>query len=455
MKTIYSEGRVTGLSSYELYVRQVLSRNPDAKILSESQWLAAALGTNNSMILKIEAGTTKGIHNYILPEGSDLCSCTYIIGSVFEGSATFEGDWATRVDDYGRLISNTGQLYPQTPGEPEDVPYKLGYATPSDEFIAQCNEYMKISSGIMLQPGEWVDNVYQVELLDQGGTVLTTENDVELLADLSNDISRMTLNADLSRRGFVRILFDEDVEHEFYVFLHGFSYKNVLAGMSGFDNLLNTNNPENGDFLGPQSFPWAIHITFIYNNDMMGNIRYSVDRMTELYEQVVHSTDYFEDSMRILNNLYAVLTTRYEELTLGFNQVVATVNNMQSTVESLQIQINDINTRIDGVDTSIAATNRRIDDNDTRLNGIDDTLVAINRKVTNVEGHASDIDIRMEVLEESVAEQIETVNATIETVNETIAALDEKVGNLEQLTTTNKTQIVRAINEVNSKIPTT
>jgi len=453
LKTLYSEGRVVGLSAYELYVRQVLSRNPSAKVLSESQWLAAALGTNNSMILKIPAGTTKGVHDYVLPEGSDLCGCTYIIGTVFEGSAEFDEDgWATKVDDYGRLIANTGQLYPKTPGEPEDVPVKPGYDTPSDEFIEQCNEYMKVTSGIMLQPGEWIDNVYQVELENEAGIVLTTESDVELLADLSNDVARMSLNVDLSKRGFVRILFDEDIDTDFYIFLHGFAYKNILAGMSGFDDLLNTDNPENGDFLGPQAFPWAVHITFIYNNDMMGNVRYSVERMISLYEQVVHSTDYFEDTARELNNRYATLTDRYNELILGFEDTVAQVNAMQSKVDNLQSQIDTINTTIADMQSSIVATNSRIDDNDTRLNGIDDTIVSINRRITNAEGHADDIDVRMEALDKTVDDKIQAISDTVEAVDTKISELKEEVGTLSQLTTTNKTQIVRAINEVNGKI---
>ena len=71
MRRIYNEGRVTGLSSWELYVRQLLTSNPDAVPLSEREWLASTVSDNNSMILKIEAGTTAGYHDYVLPVESD------------------------------------------------------------------------------------------------------------------------------------------------------------------------------------------------------------------------------------------------------------------------------------------------------------------------------------------------------------------------------------------------
>lgn len=265
MKQIFNEGRVVGLSSHELYLRQLLSKNASATPLTESQWLAASISTNNSMILKIAANTTAGYHDYVLPANSDLCGCTYIIATLFEGSCKFSGNWATYVNDYGRLISNTGERYPVTPGNSANVPAKVDLA-PSAEFKAQCREYMKVTSGIMLQPGTWLDNVYQTELQNESGVNITTENDVDLLADVSDSETRKTLQADMSKRGFVRLLFDAKVTNEFYIFLHGFSYKTIMSGVTGFDTLLSATNPENGDFLGPQTFPWAVPISLMCTN---------------------------------------------------------------------------------------------------------------------------------------------------------------------------------------------
>ena len=454
MRTLYNEGRVVGLSSYELYLRQMLTRNPDAKVLTESQWLAAALGTNNSMILKIRAGTTKGYHDYMLPEGSDLCSCTSVIGSVFEGSVTcIDGTpWAKRVDDYGRLIANYGNRHPVTPGMPEDVPVKEDYETPSEEFLLQCREYMKISSGIVLQPGEWTDNIHQVELTNETDVVITTEDDIDLLADVSDTYIRMSLDVDLSKRGFVRLLFNETVSRDFYIFLHGFSYKNILAGMSGFDDLMDQLNPENGDFLGPQCYPWAVHIMFIYTNDMLSTIQYSVQRMETLYYQVIDDTDYFAQTVRELNSRYTQLTGLYQDLIRRFGEVIDTVNGMESTVQALQHEVEAVDSRFEIQDEKITRINSHLHDVDTRLNNLDDTTSALNTKLTNTQGEVSDMEIRLTAFSDTLDNAIDTVNESITATNTRIDEQSEKVGNLEQLTTLNKTQIVRAINEVNSKV---
>ena len=452
MRTLYNEGRVVGLDAYQLYLRQMLSRNPDAHVLTESQWLAAALGTNNSMILKVEAGTTKGYHDYMLPEGSDLCSCTSVIGSVFEGSVTcIEGTpWARRVDDYGRLIANIGPTCPVTPGMPEDVPVKANYQTPSEEFLLQCREYMKISAGLVLQPGDWIDNITQTELTNETDVVVTNEDDIDILADVSDALTRMTLDVNLGARGFVRLLFSEDIEHDFFVFLHGFSYKNILAGMSGFDRLLTTMNPENGDFLGPQSYPWAVHILFIYTNDMLSTIQYSVQRMESMYYEIIDDIDYYARTMRQLESQYTQLTGMYNELIRQFGDVVDTVNGMLSNVTQLQNDIVDINNHFTTVEGSIGEVNSHLHDVDTRLNGIDDSITSINKTTTNIKGEVADMEIRIETFTETFTEQIETLTTTVTDLG---TATDETIGNLSQLTTTNKTQIVRAINEVNSKIP--
>ena len=43
MKQLYNEGRVLGYASYESYVREVLSIDPNAELLTEREWLAATM----------------------------------------------------------------------------------------------------------------------------------------------------------------------------------------------------------------------------------------------------------------------------------------------------------------------------------------------------------------------------------------------------------------------------
>lgn len=159
MKTIYNEGRVVGLSQYELYVRQLLSLNPEATPMTEREWLTNTLANNTSMILRIPAGTSRGVHDYVLPEKSNLCACTTVYGSLFEGEVSLDENnmWATKVESYGDAISNTVDLHPETPGEPEYVPYKEDPSEENPELLERANEFLKIRSALVIQPGDWED----------------------------------------------------------------------------------------------------------------------------------------------------------------------------------------------------------------------------------------------------------------------------------------------------------
>ena len=454
MKTLYNEGRVVGLSAYELYVKTMLSRNPMASILSESQWLAASLSTNNSMILKVAKNTLPGYHDYMLPEGSDLCGCTCMFASVFEGEVvTDENDmWATSVDDYGRLISNNGEIHPRTPGMPEDVPVKIDYREIPETFLRQSREYMKISTGLMLQPGSWTDNVFYETLLLPNGEALLTPDNQEILAPLANEDAKMTLRVDLSKRGFIRLLFDEEIEEDFYIFFHGLSYKNILAGMSGFDNLLNTDDPENGDFLGPQSFPWAVHIIFLYTNDMLSTVRQNVARMEELYEQVVEQTTYFERTAQDLNDKYDTLYRRYDELVRQFGEVTSAFTALQEQVGYFftenNLTMTDILNSIDTVDGRVTTTNDRITDDEAIIDTLSGDVARIDTSVDSALG-------RMDTVESTVADFASILDQTAEDLNTRIDVVDGKIGNLDDLHTVPEAgkTIVAAIGNMSKLLP--
>ena len=67
---IWDEGRVVGLSAYELYVKEYLTQNPNGTPLSQSQWLANTILSGNSLLVKINANsqsTTDFICNIELP----------------------------------------------------------------------------------------------------------------------------------------------------------------------------------------------------------------------------------------------------------------------------------------------------------------------------------------------------------------------------------------------------
>lgn len=177
MKMIYNEGRVVGLSMYEIYVRQLMSLNPEATPMSEREWLTSTLANNSSMILRIPAGTSRGIHDFILPSGSNLTACTQIFASMFQGEVSLDDSkyWATKVEDYGDAISNTQELHPVTPGTPPYVPSKEDPEQESQTIINRTHDFLKIKEALVIQPGEWNDVIYADDSSDDDNSDSTSD----------------------------------------------------------------------------------------------------------------------------------------------------------------------------------------------------------------------------------------------------------------------------------------
>jgi len=271
MREIFNEGRVVGLSSWELYVRHLLSKNPTATPLNEQEWLSASLSSNVSMILRIPEGTPRGVHDFKLPENSELCGCSVIYASIFDGSVTVDesGNWATRIDDYGKLIRNDYEVGPETPGEPENVPVADDPLEMTDDFIESCKDYIKVTNGLMVQPGEWNFNTYYETVLTQSEQEVTTQQYEELLAPMTDMIAAKSLEPDMARTGFIRLAITGDITRDTLILLHGFSYKSLVEGEVGYEYVPDLGKPESGGFLGPARFPWGCEIVFVVSNEVL------------------------------------------------------------------------------------------------------------------------------------------------------------------------------------------
>lgn len=237
-RKLYNEGRVVGYSAYEMYVRHHLSVDPEHKPVSEKEWLASMMALGSSMLLKIaaEEESVSGSH-YIevdFPANSRLCAANNIIASFFGGIGYVNGTgagWATKVTDYGPLISNTALSSPNE----TTIPTSNITALPI-ETINQIREYMKIIDGIVIQPGTWTVN--------------------------PNNPPQKDFKPTLSSVPKLRILLSDRIEKSFYVVFTGFTNRTVVDGQTGFDSAVNTQSPEDGDFLGPWAFPWSAKIFF-------------------------------------------------------------------------------------------------------------------------------------------------------------------------------------------------
>ena len=243
-KEIYNEGRVVGMSAYEIYLRHQLSEYPEMEPVTEREWLASTIGAGCSMILRIPKDTPSGIFEKQLPDNSTLCAATNITATVFDGEVALDAtqSWATKVISYGPLISNTSSSHPSTPGDTVPV---------SDEWTesqrSHLKEYMKIIDGLVYQPGIWEEN---------------SEADKKPYMDLKEP--------NLNKRGKVRLKISKKLEQDVYVMITGWIHKPIIAGSTKIEEgALNLIHPWNGDFLGAERFPWAVKITFVVPTEVM------------------------------------------------------------------------------------------------------------------------------------------------------------------------------------------
>lgn len=304
MREIYNEGRVIGLSQYELYVRQLLSREPEATPMTESEWLANTVSESSSMILCVTKGTSSGVHDYPLPEHSQLCGASVLYATLFQGQVTLaEGsNWAIRVDDYGELISNTDELHPVTPGEPADVPTKEDPQAMPEWLGKRCDNYIKIKSALMVQPGEWSEN-----------------EDV---------VASQSLNPDFAKTGFIRLMIQEALTEDVYLLIHGFADKGLVEGGIEILQSGKSYRPQDGDFLGPSMFPWACPIYLMVSIDAydalvrdlrlwenrvlflgtLHTIPYGVQMLTQQDEELVT-----EDSQNLLADAFGTVAQMWQQ----------------------------------------------------------------------------------------------------------------------------------------------
>lgn len=244
-REIWNEGRVVGYSAYEIYVKQHLGEDPTTPPATEREWLASSLAMGSSMLLKVpNVSQDEDAHTYVdiyLPTNSKLAAANTIVAQFFEGDATFSGNWAVRVTDYGQLISNTLSSSPSgTVGPTGTVPTQT-LSNWSQTKKNKLKDYLKIYDGLVIQPGTWVAS----------GVTPPTK---DFQANLSSPYPRVRLHV----RG--------PITNNPLILLTGFTIRSVLSGTVGQDTVTESGSPQDGDFLGPAVFPWSAKIVFCVPN---------------------------------------------------------------------------------------------------------------------------------------------------------------------------------------------
>ena len=248
---IYNEGRVVGLSAYEMFLKQLLAKDPIAaeNPPTEVEWLASMVGMGSSMVLKIRREdidvSNTHVYDFPLPSGSNLTAAGTVIASVFDGECSWSNEfpfWARKVTSYGGLIKNDGVGGDTTPNSTE-IKYKASDLTSSDRQKLYA-EFAKITDGIFIQQGNWVE----------------TETGFPYKDLLNPDFD--------TQQGFIRLYFEDNLHRDVYVIFTGLLNKQVIQGISGEDGSTDPlhNDWVSGGMLGPEIFPWSSKIIFSIPN---------------------------------------------------------------------------------------------------------------------------------------------------------------------------------------------
>ena len=243
MQELYNEGRVIGLSAYEIYVRHHMEYYGDDKDnppASERAWLASSISLGTSVLIQVSKNMGSTVNEssedigdvdvsptYWLVEipmlkKSRLCASSNIIASMFIGEGVLDNNnkpFCKSVKSYGFLSDRRGKTVYNSlkTNEEENITH----------YDAQLREYAKLIDGVVIQPNtNWEDGI-----------------------------------PDLKNCPKIRLLFRSKVETTFYLLLSGFSDCSIISGTSIYqDGIIGDRRPETGDFLGPIRFPWASKI---------------------------------------------------------------------------------------------------------------------------------------------------------------------------------------------------
>ena len=262
MKQLWNEGRVVGLSAYEIYVKETLAEDPDKEPASEREWLASTIANGSSVLIKWQMSvmpqatsvskSDPKIVEFYLPENSRLCAANTLIASYFRGDAELiEGTrFAGKITDYGPLIPNNSIKHPATDSNVvsfETVPVWTDLETETNEQeVARMASYLNVVDGVAIQPGTWNKS--------------------------ESSTPSVILAPNMSKAPVLRFLVNGPIRQEFWMLITGFTLRGVVSGVSGIDGADETHAPEDGDFLGPSVFPWASKIILTMPNEAVSTV---------------------------------------------------------------------------------------------------------------------------------------------------------------------------------------
>ena len=203
-REIWNEGRVVGLSAYELYVKQHLAEDPDMPVATEREWLSSSLGMGSSMILKFPNTTTNENEyddEYIdvpLPVGSKLAAANSIVATFFDGIVSednmLDNYFAKRIDSYGTSINNDYS---------DETVYTIKELASTDVFEAlgeEPEDILDIETDIWAKPPVYLKDQYEYRYINLGLDNVYTVGDgvsnTKTIISITGDTEDLTISTE-------------------------------------------------------------------------------------------------------------------------------------------------------------------------------------------------------------------------------------------------------------------
>lgn len=364
MQKLYNEGRVQGLSSYELYLRQYIASGGDASTApTEKEWLNYMYQSGRSLILKLNPTSDNVTHLDIpLPDDTNLVANTQIYAYLFFGDCeelpqddpSSQYSWTKYITDSGYTLANRTDKHPDiSPGSSRitELTHPLnfeGVPEITDDIKAMVTSFANIVDGGVLMPNTWSD---------PDPSVTTPAKD---------------LKPNLSMKPYIRLILDGQITHTIYILFTNFADKTVTQAVSGLDGSTSTPNPQNGDFLGSAVFPWISKIYFISTSLYMKYI-------TDVIADIEGDTGALEGRVSSLETRMTNNENALDALTTDVNayraELLEKINTNAANIASLTTSKQDKltpanNTIVIGTDNTIRG-NYTSSDGSLHVNGND------------------------------------------------------------------------------------
>lgn len=179
--------------------------------------------------------------------------------------------------------------------------------------------------------------------------------------------------------------------------------------------------------------------------------------ITELQSDMTENDRQIKGAKEDIVTLQADMTNAKEDIE-GMKEVnkrlTEQVQTLTTKSSEIETSIADINNTLSEHTTDIANLSTSYQNIDSRVKAVEDDIPVIQNDITALENKDMEIDKDIVDLQTDIGNVRKDYTNKIDTLTNTVESTDSKIGVMADLTTDDKSSIVKAINELNTKITT-